>query len=109
MAERKTRVEAVPEIQPAPPRKGKVRVRNITYPLTGSVNVEGRKPIKFSIRPNVWTEVPEEVYQMLKSKFYDLRYADVPDALPESDGTYRGDPDRTRKEPQNAQYLIEFS
>ena len=92
----------------APSRStGKVRVRNIDYPLSGSINMEGKKPIRWTLVPNKWTEVPMEVYEFLKGKFANPREYDVPSSLPDGSGEYRGNPGQTRTE-QHLQYLIEF-
>lgn len=88
----------------------KVRVRNIDYALTGSVGSKDLgKSIKFRIEPNTWTEVPDEVYEMLKSKFSNPRYSDAPNSLPGQDGNYYGHPGQTRPEQVNSQYLVEFA
>lgn len=87
----------------------KVRVRNINYALTGSVDIEGRKSIKFRIEPNIWTEVADEIYDMLKHKFGNPKYSDAPNAIPEVNGNYYAHPGQTRSEQVNGQYLVEFS
>ena len=84
-----------------------VRVRNIDYALTGSVDIQGRKPISYRIEPNVWTDVPDEVYDQLKAKFGNPQFHSVPNALPGADGNYYGYPGQTRVE-QHLQYLLEF-
>lgn len=85
----------------------KVRIRNIDYALTGSVDIRGQKPIYFRLEPNKWTEVPDEVFTHLKSKFGNPQVHEVPSALPGPDGNYYGYPGQTRTE-QHQQYLIEF-
>lgn len=87
----------------------KVRIRNIDYALTGSVDVKDRKPIMYRLEPNKWTEVPDEVYEQLKSKFGNAKFSDAPSALPGTDGNYYGYPGQTRAEQTNSQYLIEFA
>lgn len=85
-----------------------VRVRNISYALTGSIDAKGQAPIKYRLEPNVWTDVPDEVYTQLYSKFGNARYSDAPNALPGQDGNYYGYPGQTRAEQVNGQYLVEF-
>lgn len=84
-----------------------VRVRNINYALTGSVDGKG-KIIPFRLEPNVWTAVPEEVFIHLKNKYGDNRYADVPNSLPAKGDEYTVQPGQTRPECVNSQYLVEF-
>ena len=86
----------------------KVRVRNIDYALTGSVDIEGRGALSFRIEPNTWTEVPDEIYTHLKAKFANPRRYEVPNSLPDRDGIYRMDPNQTRLE-TSLQYLVEFA
>lgn len=85
-----------------------VRIRNISYALTGSVDGKDQRPMKYRLEPNVWTDVPDEVYSQLYSKFGNSRFSEAPNALPGSDGEYRGVPGQIRAEQTNAQYLIEF-
>ena len=85
-----------------------VRVRNLPYALTGSVDAKGQRTVKYRLEPNVWTEVPEEVYTQLYSKFGNARYSEAPNSLPASNGEYTGEPGQSRAEQVNGQYLIEF-
>jgi hypothetical protein len=90
-----------------------VRVRNITYVLTGSVagtNAQGHqvRDIKYRLEPNVWTEVPDEVYEQLYNKFGNSRFSEAPNSLPGQAGEYTVAPGQTRAEQVNSQYLIEF-
>ena len=87
----------------------RVRVRNISYALTGSVDIQGEKPLTYRLEPNVWTEVPDEVFSQLKSKFGNPKFSDAPNSLPGQDGNYYGYPGQTRAEQVNGQYLVEFS
>ena len=87
----------------------KVRVRNITYALTGSLDIKGKPLISYRLEPNVWTEVSEEIYDQLKQKFGNSKYSDAPNALPGNDGNYYGYPGQTRPELVNGQYLVEFA
>lgn len=88
----------------------KVRVRNIDYALTGSVDIKGAgKTLSFRIEPNVWTEVADEVYEMLKHKFGNPKFSNAPNSLPNQDGEYYGYPGQTRPEQTNSQYLVEFA
>ena len=86
----------------------KVRVRNITYALTGSVDCEGGRSLKYRLEPEQWTEVPDEVFTQLENKFGNARYSDAPDSLPGKDNSYYGHPGQTRSELVNGQYLVEF-
>ena len=90
-----------------------VRVRNITYALTGSVSgsdENGRqlREMKYRLEPNVWTEVPDPVFDQLMSKFGNSKFSDAPNALPGANGEYYGNPGQTRAEQTNSQYLVEF-
>lgn len=80
----------------------RVRLRNLDYALEGCLSSRGRE-VRFSISPNVWTEVPEEVYVMLRNKF------DKPSSVQVTD--WNGNPDNpqryTRQESTNS-YTIEF-
>lgn len=85
-----------------------VRIRNIAYALTGSVDGKDQRAVKYRLEPNVWTEVPDEVYTQLYNKFGNSRYSEAPNALPGNDGSYHGNPGQVRAELTNGQYLIEF-
>lgn len=87
----------------------KVRVRNIDYALTGSVDINNGQQIKYRLEPNVWTPVPDEVYAQLQHKFGNARFSEGPSSLPGPDGNYYGYPGQTRSEQVNGQYLVEFS
>lgn len=88
---------------------GAVRVRNIDYALTGSVDGKDTGAVlKFRLEPNVWTEVPDPVYEMLYNKFGNARYSEAPASLPGPDGNYYGYPGQNRAEQVNGQYLVEF-
>jgi hypothetical protein len=88
---------------------GQVRVRNIEYALTGSVDSKDNNgAVKFRLEPNVWTTVPDEVFEMLQHKFGNARYSDAPASLPGADGNYYGFPGQQRAEQTNGQYLVEF-
>lgn len=110
MADAKDKVrKANPEPQPDEGKRvGRARLRNCDYPLTGSINIDGRKPLKWTLRPNVWTELPDEVIDILRRKFAEPRFSEVPNALPDEAGNYNAPPGSTRLE-QQAQYVIEFS
>ena len=86
----------------------KVRVRNIEYPLSGSMTMDDGKTIKWSLPPGQWVTVDEPVYKFLEQKFKDPRSYEVPAALPNEQGSYNVPPTHTRWE-QAQQYLIEFS
>lgn len=85
-----------------------VRIRNIQYALTGSVSVKNERDLKYRLEPNVWTEVPDPVYEQLKNKFGNARFSDAPNSLPGANDEYSGQPGQTRAEQVNGQYLIEF-
>ena len=61
----------------------RVRLRNIDHALPYCISTRDGE-IKGEIRPNVWTEVPDAVYEMLKSKFYNAHEQafEVPDWRP---------------------------
>lgn len=85
-----------------------VRIRNIAYALTGSIDGKGQRAITYRLEPNVWTEVPDEVFIQLKNKFGNSKFSEAPNSLPEQGGVYSGIPGQTRAEQTNGQYLIEF-
>ena len=58
---------------------GQVRLRGTKFPLPVSLDTETKGRIKATIRPNVWTSVPEEIYDFLKRRFDSPRYTRVPD------------------------------
>ena len=81
----------------------KIRLRNMEYPLEGTLSTREHGEIKYSLKPNVWTEVPDAVYQFLKSKFYNTRSSNVPD--------WNGNPDnpvRYERKETVSSYTIEF-
>lgn len=106
MAEMKDKV-VMPAVV-ATPSCSRARLRNCDYALTGSINAEGHKPIKWRLEPNRWTELPSEVISFLKLKFAEPRYTDVPNALPDDRGNYSMPSGSTRPE-QQTQYVIEFA
>ena len=85
-----------------------VRVRNINYALTGSLDVKGKRTIQYRLEPNVWTEVPDEVFVQLKDKFGNAKFSEAPNSLPGAGGVYSGQPGQLRAEQTNSQYLVEF-
>lgn len=85
-----------------------VRIRNIAYALTGSIDAKGQRPITYRLEPNVWTEVPDEVFMQLKNKFGNAKFSEAPNSLPGTGGVYSGQPGQLRAEQTNGQYLIEF-
>lgn len=80
-----------PEQKPAAPKvvldsgRRRVRLRGANYALPCCVSLKKGGEIRVTLQPNRWTEVPEEIYQMLKSKFGHLQEREVPD--------YRGNQD----------------
>ena len=89
-------------------KQKQVRVRNIDYALTGSIDIKNQKPITYRLEPNVWTAVPDEVWEQLYSKFGNTRFSEAPNSLPGKDNNYYGSPGQTRPEVVNGQYLVEF-
>lgn len=59
-------------------KKRRVRLRGADYALPCTVMGEKRE-ISVVLQPNRWTEVPEEIYQMLKQKFGRPVEHEVPD------------------------------
>ncbi len=83
----------------------RIRLRNISHALEGSISSKDLKggEIHFRLEPNKWTEVPDEVYSMLKGKFYEAQESSVPD--------WNGDPNNPQRQPRietNQEYTIEF-
>ena len=85
-----------------------VRIRNISYALTGSISSKQQRDIKYRLEPNVWTDVPDEVFEQLKHKFGNAKFSEAPNSLPGADGVYSGAPGQVRTEQINGQYLVEF-
>ena len=85
-----------------------VRIRNIEYALTGSIDAKDSKPIRYRLEPNKWTPVPDEVFEQLKHKFGNAKFSEAPSNLPDPQGNYYGYPGQTKAEQTNSQYLIEF-
>lgn len=59
-------------------KKRRVRLRGADHALPCTVMGENRE-ISVTLQPNRWMEVPEEIYQMLKSKFGRTQEREVPD------------------------------
>lgn len=83
----------------------RIRLRNIDHALEGSISSRDLKggEIRFRLEPNKWTEVPDEVYTMLKGKFNSPQEDTVPD--------WNGDPDHPQRQvrvEQSQEYTIEF-
>lgn len=53
---------------------GQVRLRGSKVSLPVSVDIEGKGRISATLRPNVWTSVAPEIYDLLKRKFDAPRY-----------------------------------
>ena len=80
----------------------RIRLRNLEYPLEGTLSSR-KGDIRYSLKPNVWTEVPDDVYTMLKNKFYNAKTSTVPD--------WNGNPDnpqRFERKETAPSYTIEF-
>ena len=87
-------------------RSGKrVRLRNIDHPLPWCVSTRNGEK-RGQLIPNVWCEVPEEAYSMLKSKFQDAESFEVPDWSP--GGEHDRPKSANRREHYRDEYVIEF-
>jgi hypothetical protein len=81
-------VETPAEAKPVAPKvaldsgRRRVRLRGANYALPCTVSCRGRE-ISVVLQPNRWTDVPEEIYVMLRGKFGHVTEREVPD--------YRGD------------------
>ena len=83
-----------------------VKLQGIDIPLTGSLDAENKKRIVFSIPPNKWTTVPEEVYRYLVAKFDAPMETEVPDANANEDSPHQiGEEPIMRTEQQQSWYL----
>lgn len=83
----------------------RVRLRNIDHALPVCLSIEGKGEMRYNLEPNKWIEVPDEVYQELKRKFYKPQEFEVPDWDP------RGDADSSVRTPRiegYEEYTIEF-
>jgi len=83
---------------------GRVRLRNIDHALPWCISTD-KGELRGELRPNEWATVPDSVYQMLKSKFYNAESFTVPDWVgSEQMAARRAD----RKESYQDEYMIEF-
>ena len=84
----------------------RIRLRNIDHALPYCVSTR-KGEIKGMIQPNQWTDVPDEVYAMLKGKFYNAEEQsfEVPDWKP--GGENESAKSANRKE-HYEEYTIEF-
>lgn len=83
----------------------RVRLRNIDHALPVCLSVEGKGEIRVTLYPNKWAEVPDEVYEELKRKFYRPQEFEVPNWDP------RGEDERSIRTPRieaYEEYTIEF-
>ena len=81
----------------------RVRLRDLDHALPISISSRDGKDIKFELQPNVWTRVPDEVYEMLRSKFYKPQEYKVVD--------WNGDLNNPQRQPRTEayqEYIIEF-
>jgi len=81
----------------------RVRLRGIDHTLPICLSFEGKQELRMELQPNRWVEVPDEVYALLKSKFYKPRKTQVVD--------WNGDPDnpiRQIRTEETLGYIIEF-
>ena len=89
----------------------KVRMHNLDggyYTLSGSLTDGEGRLFEYDLPPERDTEVTEEVYQHLKTKFGPKPMeTEAPAALPNPDGSYTVPRNTMRKE-RHRQYLIEF-
>lgn len=81
---RPKKAEAPVEMTPEPrvaldSQRRRVRLRGADHALPCTISGGGRE-ISVTLQPNRWTDVPEEIYQMLKQKFGRAqREVEVPD------------------------------
>lgn len=80
----------------------RVRLRNIDHALEGCVSSRGGEQ-RFRLEPNQWTVVSDDVYTMLKSKFYKPQVFESVDW-----NTSATDPQRTVRKEEYQEYIIEF-
>jgi hypothetical protein len=85
---------------------GRVRLRNISHALTGCI-IDGNsgQEIRFSLEPNRWTKVHPAVFNMLESKFDNMKEREVPDWEPGGEGQA---PVRRPRMEENPGYIMEF-
>ena len=88
-------------------RMYKVRLRGEELPLPVSVDGEGRTH-KAYLKPNVWTEVSEPIYLMLKHKFSLGKTRLVPDYNKNEANPHTKTADAAMREESMPGYIIEF-
>lgn len=83
---------------------GRVRLRLLDHALEGCISTRDHGEIRYRLEPNKWTHVPEEVYILLRDKFYRPKEREVTDW----NGDVNNPVKQTRMEVQNDEYVIEF-
>lgn len=83
----------------------RVRLRNIDHALPVCLSIEGKGEMRYSLEPNKWIEVPDEVYDELKRKFYKPQEFEVPDWEVRGEGESS---QRARRIEGYEEYTIEF-
>src|SRR3990170_8827122 len=83
----------------------RIRLRNIDHNVTGCLSSEG-KEIRFTLKPNQWVEVPDEVYVEMKNKFNRPQEYEVPDWEPGGEGQRA---EQVRRKEELQEYIMEFS
>lgn len=58
---------------------GQVRLRATKNSLPVTLDTEEHGRMRVTIRPNVWTPVPAEIYTFLKNRFDTPHYTPIPD------------------------------
>jgi hypothetical protein len=88
---------------------GRVRLRGLRWPLPVTLDTESKGRIKATIRPNVWTAVPEEIYVFLKGKFDNPRYTNIPDVEANEDSPHKaGESPIMCQEEVDRDFFMEF-
>jgi hypothetical protein len=80
----------------------RVRLRNIDHALEGCISTHGGEE-RFRLEPNQWTIVSDDIYTMLRDKFY------KPQTFSATD--WNGDvnnPQRMDRVDQHQEYIVEF-
>lgn len=85
----------------------RVRLRDDT-PLHGSLNVEGKRAVRYCLEPNRVTEVPEPVYRELKRKFGLEQERWVPDLEANEKSPHKANEQPILRSEPKPGYIIEF-
>ncbi len=88
---------------------GRVRLRGLKWSLPVTLDTEKRGRIHATIQPNRWTEVPEEIYTFLKTRFDSPRYTEIPDVEANERNPHKpGEAPTYTKEEVDPQFYLEF-